>query len=147
MPQPSKQPDLSATDSSKATTSTSTEQPHPGEFELGGLLSSELMSEMESQFGEAMTMTSNENPELWQQFNTFTKSMDSNDFEAGPVPPLSGTTTKGESSVDANSGATGSARVDGGGKNNSDHLDRVLNETLKNLQENTSQVMEQYYCP
>lgn len=150
MPQPDKQPDLSATDSAKMTP-TCSDQPHLGESELDGMLSSEFLSEMESHLGDAMKVISDENPELWQQLNTFTKSMGLEELGAGPVAPSSssGETTKGESSVDANSEATRGTRMEGEGdtRSNSGNLDRMLDETLRNLQENTSQVRYiECYC-
>lgn len=144
MPQPVKTTDLPA-DISKATPMSS-DQPHPflpgGESELDEMFSSEFMSEIESHLGEAMKVVSDENPELWQQFDSFTKSMGLEDLVAGPMPPSSGATTKGESSVDATLGATGEGRKEGEGEksSDSDHLDHMLDETLKKLQENTSQV-------
>ena len=101
------------------------------------LFSSELAAEAEAQLDEAMKMLSDENPELWQQFETFAKSMGLDDVARGPAPPASGAASKGESSVDAGSGATGG---EGGAKSGGDGLKQKLEDTMRRMQENASRV-------
>ena len=109
------------------------------------MFNSEFMSEMESQMGEAMKAISDENPELWEQFNTFTKSMGKENFGEGPVIPSATAATKGESSVDGDLEGTQGTADDV--RSESGHLDQVLDQTLKNLQENTLQVVKySYWC-
>ena len=93
------------------TTPPSVPMSHPP-GDIDEMFDSEFVAEAEAQLGEAMKMLSTENPELWQQFESFAKSMG---FEESGVktapPPTSGAASKGESSVDASGGAVG-----GGGK-------------------------------
>lgn len=111
---------------------------------MEGLFSSEFPAEAESQLNEAMKMLSEENPELWQQFETIAKSMGLDDVGAGPVPPPPfGTASKGESSVDGGSvGVTGEGetaqKTEGSGESSS--LDQKLDDTIKRMQENAARV-------
>ncbi len=115
--------------------------PHPpfldGTSDMDEMLSTEFVAEAEAQLGEAMKMLSTENPELWQQFENFAKSMGLEDPGVGTVPPpASGPASKGESSVDTKAGAggkspkkdEGGAESAGGGDTTSSTLDQKLEE-------------------
>ena len=116
------------------------------------MFSEEFLSEMENHMGEAMKMMSSEAPELWQQFETFSKSCGLENSMAGPAPPTSGTTTIGESSVDCLSNAEegvrvgkGSAKKEGSGTSDgkgeaAPQLEQVFEETLRKLQQNATRV-------
>lgn len=126
------------------TTPPSNSQPHLPNLDSAGmeeLFSPEFAAEAEAQLDEAMKMLSDENPELWQQFESFTKSMGLDSMGAGPVPPASGTASKGESSVDANSGTAGGDEGEPARKQGDDSsLDQKLDDTIKRLQENSARV-------
>ncbi len=127
----------------------------PGEGQgTEDMFSTEFLSEMESQLGEAMKVMSNENPELWQQLDTFSKSLGIDDLGPAPFPHASGTATKGESSVDsapkhagdagkgAEEGGSGGSASDEGKEGGGSHsLEHVLEETLKKLQQNTAKMV------
>ena len=120
--------------------------PSSGEGEMEDMFGSEFLAEMETQLGEAMKVMSDENPELLQQLDSFTKSLGLEDLGAGATPPTSGTTTKGESSVDSCSGSVGGARKeaekgDGEGQGKSDPLEHMLEETMRKLQQNTAKTV------
>lgn len=144
-------PDTQQQQPSTKTTPPPANQPHLPNLDSAGmdeLFSSEFAAEAEAQLDEAMKMLSDENPELWQQFESFTKSMGLDGMGAGPVPPAFGMASRGESSVDANSGSTGeegeeeeeepARKKEGRGEDSS--LDQKLDETIKRLQENTARV-------
>lgn len=121
-----------------------TGQPHPlfmdGGVELDDIFSSELAAKAEAQLGEAMKMLSSENPELWEQFETLAKSME---MDAGPVPPVFGTASKGESSVDANSGAArgeNPPKSEGTGGGSGSTLEQKLDDTIKRMQDNATRL-------
>lgn len=81
-------------------------------------------------------MLASENPELWQQFETFAKSMGMDNSGGGAgqsqaPPTTSGAASGGETSVDE-----GARRQRGGAAS----LDDQLEETLKRLRETTEQI-------
>ena len=101
------------------------------------LFSEEFAAEAEAQLNEAMEMLASENPELWQQFESFARSMG---MDSGPgggasqsqaTPSTSGVASQGETSVDE-----GASKERGGAAN----LDQQLEETLKRLRETTEQI-------
>lgn len=125
----------------------SMEQPHPPlleSAELDDIFSSEFAADAEAHLGEAMKMLSSENPELWQQFETFAKSMGMEDnMGAGPVPPGYGAASKGESSVDE--GATGGKgtaeeKPRKNEKSGGSSLDQKLDDTIKRMQDNSARL-------
>lgn len=128
-------------------------QPHPplDSAEMEELFSSEYAAEAEAQLGETMKMFSDENPELWQQFETFAKSMGLDDMGTAPVPPPFGVASKGESSVDASSvgPATGEGESSSKAKSSNEssnkaeggsNLDQKLDDTIKRMQENAARL-------
>lgn len=81
-------------------------------------------------------MLASENPELWQQFETFAKSMGMDNSGGGAgqsqaPPTTSGAASGGETSVDE-----GARRQRGEAAS----LDDQLEETLKRLRETTEQI-------
>lgn len=108
---------------------------------FGEMFSSELAADTEAQIGEAMKVLSDEDPELWREFEMFAKSMGLDELSAGPIPPASGVATRGESSVDG--GDVGDEGGEGGKESTEDMgartLDQKLEETVKRLQENAAQ--------
>ena len=104
------------------------------------MFGSEFVAEAESQLSEAMKMLSSENPELWNQFETFAKSMGLDDKGEGPLPPVSGVASRGESSVDTSSHAPSDGKAEGGGvaDGGSGSLDQKLEDTMKRMQENAT---------
>lgn len=134
-------------------------QPHPPSLEsaeeMEQMFGAEFAAEAEAQLGEAMQMLSDENPELWRQFETFTKSMGGL-TDMGPFPPAFGAASKGESSVDAGSasatpGEGGATPGEGGaskqapqtsetseGGSGGGSLDQKLDDTIKRMQENAT---------
>lgn len=138
------------------------DQPHPppqppllGDADLEDIFSSEFAAAAEAQLGEAMKMMSSENPELWQQFETFAKSMGLDEMGVGgSVPLATGAASKGESTVDIESEAKagaggGGAKVgEGGGgaegratgEGGSATLDQKLDETIRRLQDNAAKI-------
>ena len=76
--------------------------------EMEELFSSEFAAEAEAQLDEAMKMFSSQNPELWQQFESFAKSMGLDEMAAGmgPAPPHFGAASKGESSSASKQGGS-----------------------------------------
>lgn len=138
--------------SAKATPSPAA-RPHPlvpDTSDMDEVFSSEFIAEAEAQLGEAMQMLSNESPELWQQFETFAKSMGLDEAGAGAVPPASGAASKGESSVDIKSGGLGGKGAGetpqgneaggGGGGGGGASLEEKLEETIRKLQSNASRL-------
>ena len=124
--------------------SSSSSQPFLGDStEFDDIFSSEFAAEAEAQLGEAMKVLSSENPELWQQFETITKSMHLEDLGMGSIPPQpspSGAATKGESSVDGASGNGIEKASEGPRKSNSGSLDQKIEETMRRLQDNAAQL-------
>lgn len=110
------------------------------------LFSSEFAAEAEAQMDEAMKMLSEENPELWQQFETIAKSMGLDDAGTGAAPPPFGVASKGESSVDATSvGAAGEGEPpQKSGESSS--LDQKLDDTIKRMQENAARLGVSPWC-
>lgn len=115
--------------------------------ELDEMFSSEFVAEAESQLGEAMKMLSSENPQLWNQFETFAKSMGLDDKGAGPFPPVSGVASKGESSVDTSSRGPSDGKAESGvgedggvSDGGSGSLEQKLEDTMKRMQDNASRV-------
>ncbi len=146
-PSPSIASNVSAENLS-ATNSNATPNPLPQTSEFDDIFSSAFVADAESQLGDAMKALSDENPELWQQFETFAKSMGLENMGMEPAPPPSTTATKGESSVD--SGGTkkeeeGSARKSEGSRDGKSTLDQKLDETLRKLQDNTAQLGVSHY--
>ena len=99
-------------------------------------------AEAEAQLDEVMKMFSSENPELWKQLESFSKSVGLDDLGKGPIPPPSSAATKGESSVDARMGAEGTERTTSGQSESSgdSSLAQKLDETMKKMQENASKL-------
>lgn len=103
------------------------------------IFSEEFAAEAEAQLNEAMEMLASENPELWQQFETFAKSMGMDDVGVGgasqsqttPTTNGAASASRGETSVDS-----GSGKERGGAAS----LDEQLEETLKRLRETTEQI-------
>ena len=122
------------------------------------IFSAEFAAEAEAQLSEAVKMLSDENPELWQQFEAFAKSMGLDEARPDLVPPPSGAASKGESSVDTGARATatvgkgagvgGKASGGGGGDppksegsaGEASTLDQKLDETIRKMQENASRL-------
>jgi hypothetical protein len=124
--------------------------PSAGTDAFDDIFSEEFAAEAEAQLNEAMDMLASENPELWQQFESFAKSMgmegDGNSGEGGGASQSQATPT---TTTTTTSGATsgGGTSVDEGGEGEGDkprggpaNLDDQLEETLKRLRETTEQI-------
>lgn len=127
--------------------------PSAGTDAFDDIFSEEFAAEAEAQLNEAMEMLASENPELWQQFESFAKSMGMEGpggtgssgggggaSQSQATPTTTTTTTSG-----AASGGGGGTSVDedgGGGKPRGGpaNLDDQLEETLKRLRETTEQI-------
>ena len=124
VPAPPKQPHHSVgktTDTPPSTDLPSTQQQSaPGMEEFEEIFSEELAMQAEAQLDEAMRMMASENPELWQQFETFAKSMGLDN----PPPP---TTSEGRGEGEASQADPSS-------------IEAKLEETLKALRESTEQI-------
>lgn len=101
------------------------------------MFSEEFVAQAEAQLDEAMKMLSSQNPALWQQFQTFAKSMGLEEGAQFPPPFAS----QGESSVDETERqeGEGGARGDSAAATASS-LDAKLEETLKKLRESTQKI-------
>ena len=119
-----------------------TSDPSAGASGEGGdsfeeIFNEEFAVEAEAQLNEAMEMLASENPELWQQFESFAKSMGMDDVggasqsQATPTTNGAASAGNGETSVDS-----GGGKERGGAAN----LDEQLEETLKRLRETTEQI-------
>ena len=111
--------------------------PPQGMEDLEDMFSEEFVAQAEAQLDEAMKMFSSQNPALWQQFQTFAKSMGLEEGAQFPPPFAS----QGESSVDG----TESQEGEGGARGDSaaataSSLDAKLEETLKKLRESTQKI-------
>ena len=111
--------------------------PPQGMEDLEDMFSEEFVAQAEAQLDEAMKMLSSQNPALWQQFQTFAKSMGLEEGAQFPPPFAS----QGESSVDGTEGqeGEGGARGDSAAATASS-LDAKLEETLKKLRESTQKI-------
>ena len=120
--------------------------PSAGTDAFDDIFSEEFAAEAEAQLNEAMEMLASENPELWQQFESFAKSMgmegggssgggEASQSQATPTT-TSGATSGGGTSVDEGGEGGGGDRPRGGPAN----LDDQLEETLKRLRETTEQI-------
>ena len=122
--------------------------PSAGTDAFDDIFSEEFAAEAEVQLNEAMEMLASENPELWQQFESFAKSMGvgggSEGGEGGAsqsqtMPTTtSGAASRGGTSVDEGGGGS---KPRGGPAN----LDDQLEETLKRLRETTEQIEVSLY--
>ena len=126
--------------SKPATATSSDPPPHSSSSDnFEDIFSEEFAAEAEAQLNEAMEMLASENPELWQQFETFAKSMGmegaagggTSTSQATPTTNGAASASQGETSVDEG------ARKERGGAPN---LDAQLEETLKRLRETTEQI-------
>ena len=103
------------------------------------IFSEEFAAEAEAQLNEAMEMLASENPELWQQFESFAKSMGmetaagggASTSQATPTTNGAASASKEDTSVDE-----GASKERGGAPD----LDAQLEETLKRLRETTEQI-------
>ena len=120
--------------------------PSAGTDTFDDIFSEEFAAEAEAQLNEAMEMLASENPELWQQFESFAKSMGmeggggggGGDSQSQATPTTtSGATSGGGTSVDEGGGGRGGGDKPRGGPAN---LDDQLEETLKRLRETTEQI-------
>ena len=115
--------------------------PPQGMEDLEDMFSEEFVAQAEAQLDEAMKMLSSQNPALWQQFQTFAKSMGLEEGAQFPPPFAS----QGESSVDGTERheGEGGARGDSAAATASS-LDAKFEETLKKLRESTQKI--EVYC-
>ena len=124
--------------------------PSAGTDAFDDIFSEEFAAEAEAQLNEAMEMLASENPELWQQFESFAKSMGMGDpggtggggggASQSQATPTTTTTTSG---VASGGGGGTSVDEDGGGgkpRGGPANLDDQLEETLKRLRETTEQI-------
>ena len=125
-------------DPSSSASSGSGPAPSAGTDTFEDIFSEEFAAEAEAQLNEAMEMLASENPELWQQFESFAKSMGMEGGEGGggatqaqATPTTNGAASGGGTSVDE-----GGRKPRGGPAN----LDDQLEETLKRLRETTEQI-------
>ena len=112
----------------------------PDMEEFEEIFSKELAGQTEAQLGEAMRMLSSENPELWQQLETFAKSMGLENPAAlrpQPPPPSRPECKKSGGTVPAGK-PTAAAAAQGS-------LDAKLEETLAQLRAGAQQT-EVGYC-
>ena len=140
---PQAKPMQTVTSDPSTTSSSSGSGPTPsaGTDAFDDIFSEEFAAEAEAQLNEAMDMLASENPELWQQFESFAKSMGMGDGSGGgggdSQSQATPTTTNG-----AASGGETSVDEGGGGKPRGGpaNLDDQLEETLKRLRETTEQI-------
>ena len=98
--------------------------------DINELLSEEIAVETEAHLNEAVEMFRSENPELWQQFENFAKSIGLEEGSGPVLQPTSGAASKGESSVDEST------------KNS---MEEQLEETLHRLKHTTEQIEVSLY--
>lgn len=120
--------------------------PSAGTDAFDDIFSEEFAAEAEAQLNEAMEMLASENPELWQQFESFAKSMGAGDGGSagggGGASQSQATPTTTTTSGAASGGGTSVDDGGGGGKPRGGpaNLDDQLEETLKRLRETTEQI-------
>lgn len=128
--------------------------PSAGTDAFDDIFSEEFAAEAEAQLNEAMEMLASENPELWQQFESFAKSMGmggpGGTGGGGGASQSQATPTTTTTSGAASGGGRGtSVDEDGGGgkpRGGPANLDDQLEETLKRLRETTEQIeVSSYY--
>ena len=130
--------------SDPSSSSASGPTPSGGSDAFEDIFSEEFAAEAEAQLNEAMEMLASDNPELWQQFESFAKSMGMDSSGEGgasqsqATPTTSGAASRGRTSVDEEGGGGSKAR---GGPAD---LDDQLEETLKRLRETTEQIEVSY---
>ena len=110
--------------------------PPQGMEDLEDMFSEEFVAQAEAQLDEAMKMFSSQNPALWQQFQTFAKSMGLEEGAQFPPPFAS----QGESSVDGTERQEREGGARGDSAATASSLDAKLEETLKKLRESTQKI-------
>ena len=143
---PQAKPMQTVTSDPSSSSSGSGPTPSAGTDAFDDIFSEEFAAEAEAQLNEAMEMLASENPELWQQFESFAKSMGmggsgggggASQSQATPTT-TSGAASGGGTSVDEGGGGS---KLRGGPAN----LDDQLEETLKRLRETTEQIEVSLY--
>ena len=100
--------------------------PPSREAEFDQVFGEEFAAQAETQLNEAMKMMQSENPDLWKQFEEFSKTVG---VSEGAALNVGGVASTGESSVD-----------DSATNDRERSLTNTLEETLKKLKESTANI-------